>query len=123
MSKAPSDKSGRAYIAHDKLVSVVRMYFQMATVGAVLGCLMYSAGMAALLSHYIAGPIPELRLVNGNARLIVTSPSHRLPLLPMIKYFVSLNPGNYIRVRQLPGAELESVEKELQPLFRRSKVP
>jgi hypothetical protein len=123
MSKAPSGKSGRAYIAHDKLVSVVRMYFQMATVGVVLGCLVYSAGMAALLSYYIAGPIPEIRIVNGSVRLLVTSMSRRLPLLPMLKYFVSLNPGNYIRVRQGSGAELENVEQELQPLFQRPKVP
>src|SRR5207247_2714627 len=78
---------------------------------------------AALLSYYIAGPTPDLRMINGRVHLVVTSLSRRLPLLPMLKYFVSLNPGNYIRVRQRPDAELESVEKELQPLFRRPKVP
>ena len=123
MSKATPAKTGRAFIAHDKVVSIVRMYLQMASVGAVLAALIYSAGMAAFLSHYIAGPIPELRLVNGTARLLVRSNSRPLPLRSMLKYFVSLNPRNYIRLARGPALRLEHVEKELQPFFRQAKVP
>lgn len=122
MSKATPTEKGRAFIAHDRVVSIVRMYLQMASVGAVLGALIYSAGMAAFLSHYIAGPIPELR-IDGRPRLLVTASSKRLPLRPMLKYFISLNPRNYIRFGHRSASEFERVEKELQPFFRQTRVP
>jgi len=123
MSKATPANPGRAFIAHDKAVSVVRMYLQMATVGAVLGTLLYSASMALFLSHYVSGPIPETRVFGGQAHLTVRPDSRRLPLLPMLKYFVSLNPRNYIKFQQSGEGETEPVERELQLFFRRAKVP
>jgi len=122
MSKATPANPGRAFIAHDKAVSVVRMYLQMATVGIVLGTLLYAICLAAFLSHFVSGPIPETRVLNGQAQLIVRRNSRRLPLLPMLKYFVSLNPRNYIRFRQSGQGQTEPVERELQTFFRTPKV-
>ena len=41
----------------------------------------------------------------------------------MLKYFISLNPRNYIRFGHRSAGEFERVERELQPFFRQAKVP
>src|SRR5437867_2007023 len=87
----------RAYVAHDHAVSVVRMYFQMIVVGLVLAVVVYTALMAAFLSRYVAAPIPEIRTVNGQLRMVHSPRAARLPFIAMFKYFISLNPRNYIR--------------------------
>ena len=49
----------RAYVAHDQAVSVVRMYLQMAVIGLIVGTGLYCGLMAAFLSHWVSGPIPD----------------------------------------------------------------
>jgi len=118
----------RAYVAHDQAVSVVRMYLQMAVIGLIVGTGLYCALMAAFLSHWVSGPIPELREVDGRSRYVNTPSSPRLPLSALLKYYVSLNPANHVSTtlnpsRQAVRTELEHVEKALLPLLQNSKVP
>ena len=118
----------RAYVAHDQAVSVVRMYLQMAVIGLIVGTGLYCGLMAAFLSHWVSGPIPEVREVDGRSRYVNTPSSPRLPLSALLKYYVSLNPANYVSTnlnpsRQAVRTELEHVEKELLPLLQASKVP
>jgi type IV secretory pathway TraG/TraD family ATPase VirD4 len=120
--------SSRAYVAHDHAVSVVRMYFQMVVVGLVLAVVLYSALMAGFLSYYVAAPIPEIRTVNGQPHLVNPPRAGRLPLIAMLKYFVSLNPKNYIRWNpnprgSQPQTPQERVDRELLPFFQRELVP
>ena len=118
----------RAYVAHDRAVSAARMYVQMAVVGFLLASVLYAGVMTAFLSHYVAGPVPELRFVGGKPRLNVNARSPRLPVFSLLKYYVSLNPKNYLSIRlsskSLGGQEKrEAVEPVLQPFFRRREVP
>jgi type IV secretory pathway TraG/TraD family ATPase VirD4 len=120
--------SARAYVAHDHAVSVVRMYIQMVVVGLVLGGLLYSTLMGAFLSHYFSAPVPEIQAVNGQLRLLTLPRAPRLPLIAMLKYFVSLNPRNYFRWNPNPRATKppvpeEQVDRELLPFFRSDQVP
>ncbi len=117
----------RAYIAHDHTVTAARMYVQMALVGLLLAGVVYAVALTAYLSHYVSGPIPELRIVGKNPRLIVSRESPNLPLIALVKYYVSLNPRNYLSLAlQSPGhnlpTETEMVEPELQALLRRRAV-
>ena len=120
--------SSRAYVAHDRAVSAARMYVQMAVVGFLLASVLYGAVMTAFLSRYVAGPIPELRFVGGRPRLKVNAESPRLPIFSLLKYYVSLNPKNYLSIqlnsKRLGGLDKrEVVEPELQPFFQRREVP
>ncbi|MCI0723165.1 MAG: type IV secretion system DNA-binding domain-containing protein [Acidobacteria bacterium] len=117
----------RAYVAHDKAVSVVRMYIQMTVVGFVLGSILYCALMAAVVSQFIAGPVPEVRFVNGTTRLVVGPDAPRLPLFAIIKYFVSFNPRNYFHFNLNPSKHgapdlQEFVGAELQRFLGRQIV-
>ncbi|MCI0422642.1 MAG: type IV secretion system DNA-binding domain-containing protein [Acidobacteria bacterium] len=118
----------RAYVAHDHAVSVVRMYFQMIVVGLALAVVLYATLMAAFLSRYVAAPIAEIRTLDGQLRMVHAPRGSRLPLIAVFKYFVSLNPRNYIRwnlnprVSQ-PQTPQERVDRELVPFFRRPLVP
>ena len=94
----------RAYVAHDQAVSVVRMYLQMAVIGLIVGTGLYCGLMAAFLSHWVSGPIPELREVDGRSRFVITPSSPRLPLSALVKYYVSLNPANYVSTNLNPSA-------------------
>jgi len=112
----------RAYVAHDHAVSVVRMYFQMVVVGLVLAVVLYAALMAAFLSRYVAAPIPEIRTINGRPHLVSLPRAGRLPLIALFKYFVSLNPRNYIRWNpnprnSQPQTPQERADRELLPFF------
>src|SRR5439155_10090662 len=120
--------SSRAYVAHDRAVSAARMYVQMALVGFFLALLIYVSVMAASLSYYIAAPVPELGFAGGKPRLSVNPRSPRLPILSLLKYYVSLNPKNYISVqvgsKRLGGLDKrEVVEPELRRFFQRPEVP
>ena len=60
MSKATPTEKGRAFIAHDRVVSIVRMYLQMASVGAVLGALIYSARHGSVSFPLRCGTYPRV---------------------------------------------------------------
>ena len=117
----------RAYVAHDHAVSVVRMYIQMIVVGLILSGVLYVALMAAFLSRFVGGPIPEVRIINGQPRLMTKLAAPRLPVLAIVKYYFSLNPGNYFRLKLVGQQHVyvpqESIEKELLSFFQRSRVP
>src|SRR5437667_11041550 len=120
--------SSRAYVAHDRAVSAARMYVLMAVVGFLLAFVLYAGAMTAFLSRYFAGPIPELRFVHGKPRLNVNAGSPRLPIFSLLKYYVSLNPKNYVSIKlstkRLGGPDKrEIVEPELRPFFQRRVVP
>jgi len=119
--------ASRAYVAHDRAISAARMYVQMAVVGFLLAFVLYAGAMTAFLSHYVAGPIPELRFVGGRPRLKVNARSPRLPVFSLLKYYVSLNPKNYLSIqlstKRLGGLDKrEVVEPELRPFFQRREV-
>ncbi len=119
--------SSRAYVAHDRAVSAARMYIQMAVVGFLLAFVLYAGAMAAFLSRYVAGPIPKLQFVHGKPRLNVNAGSPRLPIFSLVKYYVSLNPKNYLGIqlstKRLGGLDKrEIVEPELRPFFQRREV-
>jgi hypothetical protein len=104
------------------------MYLQMTVIGLIVGTGLYCGLMAAFLPHYVTGRVPELREVDGRPRFVITPSSPRLPLSAVVKYYLSLNPANFIRTNLTPGREtarpeLELVERELMPLFRVSEVP
>src|SRR5881396_399092 len=114
--------SSRAYVAHDRAVSAARMYVQMAVVGFLLAFVLYAGAMTAFLSRYVVGPIPEMRFADGKPRLHVSPGSRRLPVFSLLKYYVSLNPKNYLSVqvgsKRLGGLDKrEVVEPELQRFF------
>src|SRR5437667_9403844 len=120
--------ASRAYVAHDRAISAARMYVQMAVVGFLLAFVLYAGAMTAFLSHYVAGPIPELRFVGGRRRLKVNAGSPRLPVFSLLKYYVSLNPKNYLSIqlnsKRLGGLDKrEVVEPELRLFFQRREVP
>ncbi len=108
--------TGSCYIAHDQAVSVVRMYLQMAMIGLIVGTGLYCGLMAAFLSHWVSGPIPEVREVDGRQRFVTTPSSPRLPLSAIVKYHVSLNPANYVSTNLNPGRQ--TVPTELECVFR-----
>jgi hypothetical protein len=118
----------RAYVAHDRVVSAARMYVQMGAIGFLLAAVIYCAAMNAIISHYISAPIPQLQYLNGVPRLIVKPQAPHLPFLPLVKYFVSLNPRNYLNL-QLPSSHVsvtekrEVVEPGLQAFFQSREVP
>jgi hypothetical protein len=89
----------RAYVAHDRAISAARMYVQMGVVGFLLASALYAGVMTTFLTRYVAGPIPELRIVDGKHRLKVDSGNPRLPLFSLVKYYVSLNPKNYLSIQ------------------------
>lgn len=120
--------ASRAYIAHDRAVSAARMYIQMGVVGLLLAGILYAIAMNAFLSRYFADPIPELTYIQGVPRLIVTAKSPHLRHASLLKYFVSLNPANYVNLqlrsmRSGSPEKVENVEPELQPLLRSRQVP
>ena len=117
----------RAYVAHDRAVSIFQMYFQMVLVGLLLACALYAGLMAAFLSYYVAGPIPKVLLVSGKPNISIRPDSPSLPVMSLLKYYVSLNPRNYFSSRlnsqrQEPMQRLERVDKELQRFFGREEV-
>jgi hypothetical protein len=104
------------------------MYVQMALVGFLLASVFYAAAMIAFLSRYVCRPIPELQIVDGEPRLKESPDGGRLPIFALLKYYVSLNPKNYVSVRlsskQVGGEEKrEIVEPDLQLFFRQREVP
>ena len=115
--------ASRAYVAHDRAISAARMYVQMAVVGFLLAFVLYAGAMTAFLSHYVAGPIPELRFVGGRPRLKVNAGSPRLPVFSLLKYYVSLNPKNYLSV-QLNSKRLGGLDKRevVEPEIGRAHV-
>ena len=118
----------RAYIAHDRVVTTARMYIQMAVIGFLLAAIFYCGGISTVLSRYILGPIPELRYVDGEARLTLNPEGRRLPFFALIKYFISFNPRNYVSIqlsssRSGTTEKTEVVEPELRSLLRRAEVP
>ena len=83
-----------------------------------------SVSMSAFLSRYVADPIPEVQFVDGRPRLSVNPQNPRLPVVSLLKYYVSLNPKNYSQLRlssKPPGTDdkWEIVEPELRPYLRR----
>lgn len=117
----------RAYVAHDHAVSVVRMYIQMIAVGLVLSGLLYAALLWAFLHRFIGGPVPDVRTINGKSRFVMRPGAARLPVLAIVKYYLSLNPANYLHFnligQQQAYVPQENVEKELLPFFCRGHVP
>ena len=118
----------RAYIAHDRAVSAARMYIQMGVVGFLLAGILYAIAMNAFLSRYFADPIPELTYIQGVPRLIVTAKSPHLRHVTLLKYYVSLNPANYVKLqlrsmRSGSAEKVENVEPELQKLLPNRQVP
>lgn len=128
MNSQKSRPPSRAYVAHDRVVSAARMYIQMGVIGLLLAIIIYGGGMSLLLSQYFSDPIPELRHINGEPRLVFDPQAKHLRTVSLVKYFVSLNPKNYFSL-QFSGAQtktsgkVETVEPELQPLLIRSEVP
>ncbi len=99
----------------------------MVVVGILLASVFYTSAMVAYLSRVISAPVPELRFVAGKPRLFVTGASPGLPLLALLKYYVSLNPRNYLDLafnvnRQATSGPTEIVEPELRSLLRRKEV-
>lgn len=102
----------RAYIAHDRVVTTARMYIQMAMIGLMIGAFIYCGFMYFILGR-ISGQIPEY--ING--KYIVHSKSPKLQVKSLIKYYVTLNPRNYITFQQKGERQpVESVETELRSL-------
>jgi type IV secretory pathway TraG/TraD family ATPase VirD4 len=128
MNSSKSRPPSRAYVAHDRVVSAARMYIQMAVIGLLLAIIIYGGGISIILSHFYSDPIPELRYVNGEPRLVLNPQAKHLRAVSLVKYFVSLNPKNYFSF-QLSGAatksfrKTEAVDPELRPLFQRAEVP
>ena len=75
------------------------MYVQMAVVGFLLASILYGGAMITFLSRYVAGPIPELQFVGGKPGLLESPGKKRLPIISLLKYYVSLNPKNYVSIR------------------------
>jgi hypothetical protein len=104
------------------------MYVQMAVVGFLLASILYGGAMITFLSRYVAGPIPELQFVGGKPLPLESPGNQRLPIISLLKYYVSLNPRNYISI-QLNSKSVgvqdkrEIVEPELQRFFRQREVP
>src|SRR5947199_10538803 len=120
--------ASRAYVAHDRAISAARMYVQCGVLGFLLALVVDAGAVSGFLAHYVAGPIPELRFVGGRPRLKVNAGSPRLPVFSLLKYYVSLNPKNYLSVqlnsKRLGGLDKrEVVEPELRPFFQRREVP
>ncbi len=117
----------RAYVAHDRVVTATRMYIQMGVIGLLLAAIFYVVALNACIKKYISAPVPVIRLVDGQTRVTVDPSSPRLPIAALLKYHVSLNPRNYLRLRlniapKRPIEKLEIVEPELQPLLRAREV-
>ena len=109
----------RAYIAHDRVVTVGRMYLHMAFVGLLVAAAIYAGGMYAFFQYNLAEPVPAL--VNG--KFTATDESPRLRARSLLKYYVSLNPQNYISFNRAQNWEpQEMVEPELRVLLRSDKV-
>lgn len=118
----------RAYVAHDRVVSAVRMYIQMAVIGLLVAAALYGIGMSRFLLQYISTPIPELQYIDGEPRLTLKPGAKRLRIFPMIKYFVSFNPKNYFTLHLNTNQEkttdkIEIVDPELRPLLQQKEVP
>jgi hypothetical protein len=118
----------RAYVAHDRVVSAARMYVQMAAIGSLLAAGLYCGGMSAFLSRYVSNPIPELQYIGGKPRLSLKPDAKRLPIFPLIKYFISFNPKNYFTLHLSTGPaitteKVEIVDPELRHLFQGKEVP
>ncbi len=118
----------RAYVAHDRVVSAARMYVQMGAIGLLLAAGLYCGGMSAFLSRYVSNPIPEIQYGGGKPRLSIGRDAKRLPIFPLIKYFISFNPRNYFtfQLSTSPAGDrekLEVVDPELRPLFHSKEVP
>lgn len=120
--------SSRAYVAHDRVVSAARMYVQMVVVGLLVAAIVYVGAMWAFVSRYYDMPIPKVRVVDGTPRLILNPKNQRLPILSLVKYFVSFNPKNYLSIRLSSNPadrpeKSELVELELRDFFRAREVP
>ncbi len=120
--------SSGAYVAHDRAVSAVRMYIQMGVVGFLVAAVLYAGGMKFYLTRSFADPIPTLEFIDGKSRLVIRPGSPRLPLAALLKYYVSLNPRNYLSLqltsmRTKSQEKRETVEPELQRLLLRREVP
>ncbi|MDR0841846.1 MAG: type IV secretion system DNA-binding domain-containing protein [Acidobacteriota bacterium] len=113
--------SSHAYIAHDRIVTISRMYIQMAAVGLVIAVLVYAGAMSAFFSRRLAEPVPEY--VSGQT--VIRADSPRLRARSILKYYVSLNPRNYLRLGfdKKEFVPTEAVEPELRGLLRNDEVP
>ena len=107
----------RAFIAHDRIVTTTRMYFQMMFIGLIIAAFIYAAGMSFILKH-ISGQVPEL--VNG--QYVISQNSPKLRVKALVTYFVTLNPKNRFGIkRPADWIETEQVDKELLSLFGGAK--
>jgi len=103
----------RAFIAHDRIVTTTRMYFQMMFIGLIIGAFIYAAGMSFILKN-ISGQVPEL--VDG--KYIVYRDSPKLRAKALVTYYVTLNSKNRFGIkRPADWVETEQVDKELRALF------
>ena len=110
----------RAYIAHDRIVTVGRMYLQMWLVGVIIAGAIYAGAAYIGYSRYLAEPIPEWE----GKETYVHPQSSKLPAQAILKYFVSPNPHNYINFnRPDDWVEQELVEPELRVLLHDNIVP
>ena len=118
----------RAYVAHDRVVSAARMYVQMVVVGLLLAAIIYVGAMSAFVSRYCGVSIPEVQVLDGKRRLITNPGNKRLPVVALLKYYVSLNPKNYLGI-QLSSNRIDTAEKseivepELRGFFHSREVP
>ncbi len=118
----------RAYVAHDRVVTTARMYIQMGVIGFLLSAIVYVGAMSAVIAHHVSAPIPELKDIDGIPRLVAAPENLRLPFCCLVKYFISLNPKNYLtpqlsfsRVTRLE--KWETVEPELRTFLSATEVP
>ena len=109
----------RAYVAHDRVVTIGRMYLQMALIGVLVAAAIYAGSLRMFFSFYLAEPVPAL--IDGKA--LVTDKSPKLRAQSLIKYYVSLNPQNYIHFNKKENSvPMEAVEPELQYMLGKDKV-
>jgi len=109
----------RAYVAHDRVVTTARMYVQMALVGLLIACAIFGGVWYLVFSHWVSEPIPELI----NDKFFVHAESPKLRAQSVLKYYVSLNPQNYIKFKRPPDwVPQERVEPELRVLLKSDLV-
>ena len=114
----------QAFLAHDRAVTVVRMYFRMALVGFFIGFIIYIIGLYIYCNLFLLKPIPEY--INGT--LVIAENSKKLHMRSIFKYYVPTSLSYYFnyslispkRIKQKPI--MEKVEPELIILLRNDEV-
>ena len=115
----------RAFLAHDRAVTVMRMYFRMVMINFFVTAFFYLIGAYAYFAVFLSRPVPEIR----EDRLAYTAKSKKLPVRSIIKYYISANPRNYLKLNfgRLKNREFrlatEKVEPELRLLLDFEEVP